>query len=1214
MRLLSLALLSAAAATVAHAQSYYTYTDTFASYNSAAWQYPLGGGLTFSGSGLGTNGSYAYLYNPSFYSGRQEVRATLTNNGLGAELWLAMNVSGTSVTSGFVVSLQQGGFGNSPLARITQWLGGSPTDIASFSYTPASPTVVRAILYPGSIRVEIGSTVQTVSASTFMGSPGVGLNPAWSTNTFITQAQLASADTTAPANVSGLTGSGTTSEVQLQWTGVSDNAGGSGLYRYNILRNGVSYASTSSTSFIDSAVSPATTYTYVVKSEDYQGNESSGTTVVVSTGSSSGASDPHAPRQTGVRPLGSYWGAAGENIDMRSGNLNFSLPLLKAQGRHGVSLALGLSYNSQNWRKNGANTFKIGADVGYGFGWRLAAGSIFPVWNGGNFSHYIFTDATGAEYRLDVNEGGIWWSKEGLYVAYDPGTFRVRFMDGTFWTMGSISAGTEQDAGTRYPTRVTDSNGNFLELTYRAGISQGSGNTSARVSTITDIRSAPNPAYVFNYDNDPNLPRLTSIAAQIPTGENYSFTYSAPATLYSPFTPQVAFDTNARMLQTVTVTGPNLVHTFEYGSNGAGEMSRVILPYQGDLRWYHDSFAYPNGQTLREVRYRYLTKQAGAATTTYTLQYDTAAANNVHAWGMVDDPNGISRKQWTFNSASPTDPYFGLVNLQQDIDKATSTAKNTTAFTWTADGRGNRFITASLSTIDPGTAYQKQLKSEQMLDLYGNITWSKAYDFNNLTTPKMTYNYSYLTGANYAQRFIFNRKTAGPYSGATYDSYPGDQLTARTGLLLHDSVNYPATMIYRGNATNAGTYGGYGASGTYDMTGFSTSSTNGQTTTTATPDSKNVAAAAITTNSSFSTTTAFNSIYQLTSVNGPNGASVTMAYNPDSRPQWTTGPHGQTTMFYYYDSLRMKQSATANRWTKTWFDGLGRTIKEEAGTGTTTVSIVDTEYDSCGCSPLGKVKRVSRPYAPGGTVYWTTYTYDSQGRVVNVAQPNNAGTTTYLYQGSTTRVTSPANKWKIHEVDSSGNLVKVTEPNPAGGADYITNYTYDLKNRLTQVSMPRPTGTQTRTFTYDSNDKVLTATNPETGTVTNTYEASTGLLQHKIDAKSNKVAYTYDTYKRVTEIKRYEWVCTGGGQWQQGCAGSHVERPEQGTKFYYDSNSFVGGWATNLSGRLAAVETFSKRGGAAWNAPGGGTAWTTMTFREMYSYSTGGLMLKKRLA
>jgi hypothetical protein len=54
---------------------------------------------------------------------------------------------------------------------------------------------------------------------------------------------------------------------------------------------------------------------------------------------------------------------------------------------------------------------------------------------------------------------------------------------------------------------------------------------------------------------------------------------------------------------------------------------------------------------------------------------------------------------------------------------------------------------------------------------------------------------------------------------------------------------------------------------------------------------------------------------------------------------------------------------------------LGRTVKVETGYSTTTVSVVDTEYDICACPPMGKVKRVSMPYAPGGTVYWTIYAY-----------------------------------------------------------------------------------------------------------------------------------------------------------------------------------------------------------------------------------------------
>ena len=121
--------------------------------------------------------------------------------------------------------------------------------------------------------------------------------------------------------------------------------------------------------------------------------------------------------------------------------------------------------------------------------------------------------------------------------------------------------------------------------------------------------------------------------------------------------------------------------------------------------------------------------------------------------------------------------------------------------------------------------------------------------------------------------------------------------------------------------------------------------------------------------------------------------------------------------------------------------------------------------------------------------------------------------------------------------------------------------------------------------------------------------SSAGLLQAKTDAKQNRVEYYYDNYKRVTLIKRFEWVVPFGG------TGSLVERPEQAARFYYDSNPVGGTFLPQyLNGRLAYVETYTKRGGAAWNAPGGGNAWETMTLREMYSYTTSGLMAKKRLA
>jgi hypothetical protein len=96
-------------------------------------------------------------------------------------------------------------------------------------------------------------------------------------------------------------------------------------------------------------------------------------------------------------------------------------------------------------------TWKLGADVGYGFGWRLLAGSVTPYWSSyWTIGFYIYTDSTGAEYKLDVNTSGIWTSREGVYVEYEASTNKLYFPDGSFWVMGCVSSGTEADAGTRY--------------------------------------------------------------------------------------------------------------------------------------------------------------------------------------------------------------------------------------------------------------------------------------------------------------------------------------------------------------------------------------------------------------------------------------------------------------------------------------------------------------------------------------------------------------------------------------------------------------------------------------------------------------------------------------------------------------------------------------------------------------------------------------------
>jgi hypothetical protein len=193
-----------------------------------------------------------------------------------------------------------------------------------------------------------------------------------------------------------------------------------------------------------------------------------------------------------------------ENIDVMSGNLNFTLPLLAPQARNGWSVGFALSYNSQNWRwdpGSGAN-WKFGRDVGYGWGWRLMAGSITPVFSDPyTITHYVFTDSTGAEYRIDQNSGGVWSSKESAYVYFDANQNRLYFTNGSFWEFGALAAASEPDAGVLYPTLMQDSNGNQIKVRYKASPGAGWANSSARIDEIEDIRvtGSGTHTYKFNY-------------------------------------------------------------------------------------------------------------------------------------------------------------------------------------------------------------------------------------------------------------------------------------------------------------------------------------------------------------------------------------------------------------------------------------------------------------------------------------------------------------------------------------------------------------------------------------------------------------------------------------------------------------------------------------------------------------------------------------------
>jgi RHS repeat-associated protein len=75
--------------------------------------------------------------------------------------------------------------------------------------------------------------------------------------------------------------------------------------------------------------------------------------------------------------------------------------------------------------------------------------------------------------------------------------------------------------------------------------------------------------------------------------------------------------------------------------------------------------------------------------------------------------------------------------------------------------------------------------------------------------------------------------------------------------------------------------------------------------------------------------------------------------------------------------------------------------------------------------------------------------------------------------------------------------------------------TSSLVNKLTRVSMPRAGYTQTRSFVYNNDQRLASATNPENGTVTYSYNGD-GSLARKTDAKGQWIDYGYDAKGNVT--------------------------------------------------------------------------------------------------
>jgi YD repeat-containing protein len=219
--------------------------------------------------------------------------------------------------------------------------------------------------------------------------------------------------------------------------------------------------------------------------------------------------------------------------------------------------------------------------------------------------------------------------------------------------------------------------------------------------------------------------------------------------------------------------------------------------------------------------------------------------------------------------------------------------------------------------------------------------------------------------------------------------------------------------------------------------------------------------------------------------------SIYDAFGLETTSLLTSDPDGPDEVYTTYDGLGQVWTktnpyrSTTNGTSTFFYDALGRKIEEQEQDG----SILQTCYDD-----IPSVPAVANCSAHVGGV--------TTGNWVDSTDENG-------------------NHWK-RTSNALGQLMDVMEPNGTTQSPSMeTEYTYDAQSNLLLVkqcgalcSSPASNGPISRSFQYDSLSRLLSATNPETGTVGYAYDANSNVVT-KTDARSITTSYTYDALNRV---------------------------------------------------------------------------------------------------
>jgi RHS repeat-associated protein len=797
---------------------------------------------------------------------------------------------------------------------------------------------------------------------------------------------------------------------------------------------------------------------------------------------------------------------------------------------------------------------------------------IFNVWT---FSQYcavtpsplVTTDGSGYTFVASTNSGGL------------SGTFTIYDRSGAHWggscnptTNGCVMTGptvVDPDgnsiSGTSFNEgNVTDTlgttaltlavNGTTLSYSYLDPSGTTSQYYTLSSSNVGNLKTNFNCPYINDWSFS-NFTPYTSLTT--PTGGKYLFTYEPTpnGNGFTNTTPPTYF--TGRIGSITFPSGGSITYSYSGGNNGI-VCNHGIVPTitvtTNDSNGNINTYSYVNTVSSSSNYFVMKTDPAGNQTLYYfsgqvqtkVMSYQGGCSKSIYSGCSGAAPNTLLRTVMTCYNGN-------LTNCATPSSAPTLPIKQTDVYTSLNTSSSNHVQTIYDCNASPTACY-------------GNIVEVSSYDFGGTTLISQTFLY-------YGQSWNSNSSACNAYASGTYinntpcyvdvKNSSGDvaktQITysstghptavsrwvsGTTWLASSATFNSNGTMATVTDAANNTTNFGY--TGTGECNGLlltSTSYPNGLTTAQAWNCSGGV----------------------LTSSTDANGQAALYGYKNESGtadPSWrrlsVTDPLGNKTWTDYSPGTTLPQTVetylnfpvsnpTSTLDTLNTLDGFGRTVKSQKRTAPN-VSTFDSTVlytygwqsasNGCTSTPPFTTGPCMTQTVPGGTALTTT-NLDALGRTANVTD-GGGGSTGYSFTNNDALMTlSPAPsgenpKKRQMEYDGSGRLTSACEltgtPNGGGTCTqsnsqtgYWTKYTYDALNNLLSVSQnAQGSYPQSRGFTRDGLGRLLSESNPETGTASYTYDTDgtcgtyKGDLVKKVDAVGNVTCFAYDQLHRLT--------------------------------------------------------------------------------------------------